>query len=110
PFFSFFLNAPAPTEIYTLSLHDALPISVHEADHRQGVYQYLRFDCGVGLDLCHGFGVDGKPPRQFRNRAERRLSTCSRISPQLLHPPPAAEAGARPCSTCRCPRSEEPRG
>src|SRR5439155_19148071 len=23
----FFLNAPAPTEIYTLSLHDALPIS-----------------------------------------------------------------------------------
>src|SRR6185503_21138054 len=25
----FFFNAPAPTEIYTLSLHDALPIS-HE--------------------------------------------------------------------------------
>src|SRR5688572_31021720 len=28
PFFSFFFfNDPAPTEIYTLSLHDALPIS-----------------------------------------------------------------------------------
>src|SRR5206468_10611018 len=27
PFPSFFFNAPAPTEIYTLSLHDALPIS-----------------------------------------------------------------------------------
>src|SRR5947209_20229563 len=27
PFF-FFFNDPAPTEIYTLSLHDALPISV----------------------------------------------------------------------------------
>src|SRR5690242_21877002 len=26
-YFSFFLNAPAPPEIYTLSLHDALPIS-----------------------------------------------------------------------------------
>src|SRR6266496_5008612 len=26
-FFSFFLNDTAPTEIYTLSLHDALPIS-----------------------------------------------------------------------------------
>src|SRR6267143_7183518 len=26
-FFSFFFNAPATTEIYTLSLHDALPIS-----------------------------------------------------------------------------------
>src|SRR5690348_17888107 len=25
---SFFFNDPAPTEIYTLSLHDALPISV----------------------------------------------------------------------------------
>src|SRR5690606_11864679 len=29
-FFHFFFNAPAPTEIYTLSLHDALPISVWE--------------------------------------------------------------------------------
>src|SRR5207248_11297725 len=26
--FVFFFNAPAPTQIYTLSLHDALPISV----------------------------------------------------------------------------------
>src|SRR5262245_63874837 len=26
-FFSFFFTDPAPTEIYTLSLHDALPIS-----------------------------------------------------------------------------------
>src|SRR3989449_723997 len=26
PFFIFFINDPAPTEIYTLSLHDALPI------------------------------------------------------------------------------------
>src|ERR1039458_10660816 len=26
--FSFFLNDPATTEIYTLSLHDALPISI----------------------------------------------------------------------------------
>src|SRR5205823_12319504 len=29
-FFFFFFNDPAPTEIYTLSLHDALPISVVE--------------------------------------------------------------------------------
>src|SRR5687768_18455082 len=27
PISFFFFNAPAPTEIYTLSLHDALPIS-----------------------------------------------------------------------------------
>src|SRR2546428_9397667 len=30
----FFLNDPATTEIYTLSLHDALPISYAEADQR----------------------------------------------------------------------------
>src|SRR5438270_9652390 len=29
--FSFFFNDPAPTEIYTLSLHDALPISPSSA-------------------------------------------------------------------------------
>src|SRR5206468_11910025 len=28
-FLSFFFNAPATPEIYTLSLHDALPISLH---------------------------------------------------------------------------------
>src|SRR5438477_8911775 len=28
-FLFFFFNAPATTEIYTLSLHDALPISTH---------------------------------------------------------------------------------
>src|SRR5439155_22866818 len=31
PFISFFFNDPATTEIYTLSLHDALPISVGPA-------------------------------------------------------------------------------
>src|SRR5439155_23232471 len=30
-FFFFFFNDPATTEIYTLSLHDALPISAHLA-------------------------------------------------------------------------------
>src|SRR2546425_12754666 len=33
-FFFFFFNDTATTEIYTLSLHDALPISF--ANHRQG--------------------------------------------------------------------------
>src|SRR6266436_1639919 len=31
----FFFIDRATTEIYTLSLHDALPISMHEARHRQ---------------------------------------------------------------------------
>src|SRR5256885_3600070 len=33
-FFFFFFNDTATTEIYTLSLHDALPISVVGSDHR----------------------------------------------------------------------------
>src|SRR5438067_3532682 len=33
-FFFFFFNDPATTEIYTLSLHDALPISSHSRRRR----------------------------------------------------------------------------
>src|SRR5215204_7748498 len=33
-FFFFFFNDTATTEIYTLSLHDALPISLLHPDHR----------------------------------------------------------------------------
>src|SRR5437773_8651356 len=34
--FFFFFNDPAPSEIYTLSLHDALPISLGFAYHEVG--------------------------------------------------------------------------
>src|SRR5438876_9924861 len=41
PFLFFFFNDPATTEIYTLSLHDALPISHvhpgHPVGHRAGL-------------------------------------------------------------------------
>src|SRR5439155_21147110 len=47
----FFFNDPAPTEIYTLSLHDALPISrVHDRDAvvvEQRVERRLRVVVGV---------------------------------------------------------------
>src|SRR5688572_31563488 len=33
--FFFFFNDPATTEIYTLSLHDALPICLREHDHER---------------------------------------------------------------------------
>src|SRR4051812_49913624 len=46
-FFFFFFNDPAPTEIYTLSLHDALPISAsahraRSADSRTTAWRSLR--------------------------------------------------------------------
>src|SRR5690348_18061183 len=34
----FFFNDPAPTEIYTLSLHDALPISSRSSACRRGAF------------------------------------------------------------------------
>src|SRR5437773_11072341 len=40
PFF-FFFNDPATTEIYTLSLHDALPIYSHHAGSLQGAAESL---------------------------------------------------------------------
>src|SRR2546426_4839600 len=36
-FFFFFFNDTATTEIYTLSLHDALPISIRQLEARLGV-------------------------------------------------------------------------
>src|SRR5438034_10454427 len=53
-FFLFFFNDTATTEIYTLSLHDALPISVLEAGWRQ-----------------HGNGT-GRPGNHPSARSEER--------------------------------------
>src|SRR3712207_9403884 len=48
--FLFFFNDPAPTEIYTLSLHDALPIYVKEhrfpCDTRPGDRVFYYTTCG----------------------------------------------------------------
>src|SRR5437870_6159307 len=63
----FFFNDPAPTEIYTLSLHDALPIS--HPDRRRG-----------GSLLSHGVpgqphGVAGPARPQRRDRKSTRLNS-----------------------------------
>src|SRR5205085_12558824 len=47
---SIFFNAPAPTQIYTLSLHDALPISGHKDPH---VHLYM-----LEVAAKHGFRFD----------------------------------------------------
>src|SRR5436190_14412685 len=41
PLVPFFLHDPAPTEIYTLSLHDALPISLAERVGVRGSFREL---------------------------------------------------------------------
>src|SRR5438046_4692798 len=45
--FSFFFNTPAPTEIYTLSLHDALPISSTRPCRRSAPFRPRR--CSVAV-------------------------------------------------------------
>src|SRR3712207_8644242 len=58
---NFFFNDTATTEIYTLSLHDALPISRHAvlvglAPHRLE----LRLDAGDGVEDRHGAVEDAQ--------------------------------------------------
>src|SRR2546422_4268952 len=60
-FFFFFFNDTATTEIYTLSLHDALPICLFRLDDRH--FAFRRFQRAPGLDdalrmaLPHGVHV-----------------------------------------------------
>src|SRR2546422_11745834 len=53
-FFFFFFNDTATTEIYTLSLHDALPICANEGFEQRIARQTVRaVEAGAG-DLAHG--------------------------------------------------------
>src|SRR3712207_7253618 len=53
----FFFNDTATTEIYTLSLHDALPISLHVAEAR-----HARLDPRAPLDLARQIKADAAEP------------------------------------------------
>src|SRR5262249_60832693 len=66
---SFFFNHPAPTEIYTLSLHDALPISGFAAEHLSHADGIGVRDHGA-LRVTRGAGrvaVDGHVVRHHRS-------------------------------------------
>src|SRR5687768_18242299 len=63
--FFFFFNYTATTEIYTLSLHDALPISQIPNAGIQGCWQN---------NFCHSFDLvpaAGVEPATFRSGGER---------------------------------------
>src|SRR2546422_10133502 len=61
----FFFNDTATTEIYTLSLHDALPIS------------------GSGRRRCHTLAASGQARRAARRGGRRRGSLVDRKSTRL---------------------------
>src|SRR5438477_12575457 len=67
-FFFFFFNDPAPTEIYTLSLHDALPISARSAARFA-----LRFIFTSKLRMPGGKTTP--PPLMRRDRKSTRLNS-----------------------------------
>src|SRR6266850_3277352 len=79
PFFFFFFNDTATTEIYTLSLHDALPIFNGRLRERL----QLRFDARLGiLRKLAAVGTDDLhpvvAPRVVARRNDRGWGTCAR--------------------------------
>src|SRR3712207_8373376 len=70
----FFFNDTATTEIYTLSLHDALPISqVREAAGQPDIQ--LRWpDALVLVEVKKGSGVGATQVPRYRERSEEHTS------------------------------------
>src|SRR5258708_25556034 len=73
PYLFFFFNDTATTEIYTLSLHDALPICVAHAQH----------DGVLLADLAEGAGILGEGAGGGDGDADRK-STRLNSSHQII--------------------------
>src|SRR3989449_11546469 len=89
-FFFFFFNDTATTEIYTLSLHDALPIysgDVH-VDDELGI---RLVDVGGGLPLGRGDEADGTAVRHL---VEIDLQLLGEVDGEAARPPGGPAAGA----------------
>src|SRR5207248_10438310 len=79
-FFHFFFNDPAPAELYTLSLHDALPIYeenlVLGADHQPSE----KLDENLGVDAA--FFLDHEPHVAARSNRRDEAHPVPRSSPE----------------------------
>src|SRR5437588_8033440 len=83
-FLIFFFNDTATTEIYTLSLHDALPILAHFAAIYDRVDQPERL--GLCLDTAHFFaaGYDIRTPKGRSEEHTSELQSHSDLVCRLL--------------------------
>src|ERR1035441_6377632 len=63
-FFFFFFNDTATTEIYTLSLHDALPISFFMANQKEQTREHLQSDAQASGDDSQ-LRLKASPPGTF---------------------------------------------
>src|SRR5258705_765769 len=71
----FFFNDTATTEIYTLSLHDALPIStVGGAGHGRAGARFGRGGRSKFRSIFHGVASAATPWKILRNRSEEHTS------------------------------------
>src|SRR5438552_6917325 len=77
-FFFFFFNATAPTEIYTLSLHDALPISLMRPSAQLDDRPELDRVRGAGL-RARGLEPHLEPVVAERDRKSTRLNSSHQI-------------------------------
>src|SRR5689334_24414922 len=76
---SFFFHDPATTEIYTLSLHDALPILRRRRAHQRQRYRGARHQPAVGLALRR-FDLRDRHRRLPDRKSTRLNSSHSSIS------------------------------
>src|SRR2546427_2678361 len=78
----FFFNDTATTEIYTLSLHDALPIFEFNPTATPGSPDYgLLYTSGSDMGFSNGGGPNASNPGQTQDRKSTRLnSSHSQIS------------------------------
>src|SRR5256885_16947961 len=67
-YFFFFFNDTATTEIYTLSLHDALPISLegHDGERRGRHVARLRSDVAPAASPCCEISFTGRDRKSTR--------------------------------------------
>src|SRR5688572_32121382 len=80
---SFFFNDPATTEIYTLSLHDALPISLAEEGRELArSATWMPTVVSGSIDLLLNFARRGEPGRaeELDRKSTRLNSSHSQIS------------------------------
>src|SRR5258708_31891393 len=82
--FFFFFNDTATTEIYTLSLHDALPISSNSSGSRPGrSHLFTKVTTGTCRDrhTSNSFSVCGSRPlaESSRDRKSTRLNSSHQI-------------------------------
>src|SRR5205085_7927034 len=81
-FFFFFFTDPAPTEIYTLSLHDALPIYLFA--HRAEPLDQARRDAKLILFRCVGVGHEATIDNVRSEEHTSELQSQSNLVCRLL--------------------------